>query len=864
MVVVSALLGPIWNGDRAGAASENRHRPADPVHSAVRWTDWCGFGRFARVIGPVLVVALSALVAVRSTAMEMTRVGASGVGVTGGGGGSAASGEVALSIRQLGLRGRARAGDWTALQIGVLDSAPVSRELAVLLELPDADGDTVQYRIDLASSPLGRTVWMPLRLPPDTSGASARLRALLVEPGGRVVREVGSLQTRLPDALSPSLGLIGVVGPTRAGLDELAVGPGGIGGPDRLPTGHERTEIVDGLRVADLPDHWAGYAALSALVWAGAGEGVNPADLTDSQVAALRQWIGRGGHLVIVLTDATRAWPTDRRLADLFPRVSVARRDGVSLAEFTPLLRGLERPPERMRITGTVFTFRPEPDAGTQGFLFLPSVPAVPGERPIDVAARRLLGTGMVTVLGVDVTSPGVLQAGLVKTDAFWNRVLGRRGLTLSQAEVNRLSLQTGSGLRWRFPEPLDLRAGAEIEMTARAAVGVLASAALFTVYLILAGPVLYRWLRARGLARHTWVAFVGMTALFTAVTWAGVWVLKPSAIDARHLTFLDWVVPEPGQRPTVSARSWVNVYLPEHGSMTLSLPGEPAWGSGAISSWQPMMSPDASAGPARFPDFRSYQVDARSPTSIRVPTRSTVKALQLDWMGTPAWMMPAPVEGHALRVERVTEPGPVRWRVLGELEHRLPGPLREVTILVVVGSKPLGPIGDAPPVEGYAFSIAEWSPGERLDLGQLRLSTLPADKVRLEDWLESRSGQPPRTAGRLSAVSVGPQAFTTRRREALSMFAMLQPPDWQRDDQTSSSLLQRHATQALDRSGWLSHPCVVVLGHAEGALPVPLSVDGVRVEGSGSTMVRCLIPLTRDLVGRPEPAAGVPGFRKD
>ncbi len=849
--------------------SEKRHRAGNPVHSAVPRTLWRGIGRFMRVIGPVLAVALSALLVGHAACVGQVQTGSPIGGAAGGGSGPAASGEVALSIRQVGLRGRARAGDWTALQVGVLDSAPVSRELAVLLELPDADGDTVQYRVDLASSPLGRTVWMPLRLPPETAGASVRLRALLVEPGGRVIREVGAVRTRLPDAISPTLGMIGVVGPTRAGLDEYAVGPGTIGGPDRLPTGHERTEIVDGLRVADLPDHWAGYAALSALVWGGGGEGINPADLSDSQVAALRQWVGRGGHLVIVLTDATRAWPTDRRLAELFPRVGVARRDGVNLAELTPVLRGLERPLERVRVPGTIFTFRSEPEASRQGLVFLPSVPVAVGESPVDIAARRFLGTGMVTVVGVDVTSPGVLQSGLVKTDAFWNRVLGRRGQTLSQAEVNRFSLQTGSGLRWRFAEPLDLRAGAEVEMTARAAVGVLASAALFAVYLIIAGPVLYRGLRARGLAKHTWVAFVATTALFTLVTWTGVWMLKPSAVDARHLTFVDWVVPGPGQRPTVSTRTWVNVYLPEHGSMSLSLASEPAWGSGAISSWQPIASQEAFTGPTRFPDFRSYQVDARAPTLVRVPTRSTVKALQLDWIGVPAWAMPAPVEGRPPRLESVADPGPVRWRVRGELEHGLPVPLREVTILVIVGARPPGPIVDAPPVEGYAFSIPEWRVGERLDLGLLRLSTLPADKVRLEDWLESRSGQPPRPAGRMSAAPVGPQPFTIRRREALSMFALLQPPEWQRDDQTSSPLLQRHATQALDRSGWLTSPCVVVLGHAEGPLPVPLSVDGVPVEGTGSTMVRGMIPLVRGVpdggaVGPGVPEAGVGEFRKD
>src|SRR5208337_4874502 len=68
-----------------------------------------------------------------------------------------------------------------------------------------------------------------------------------------------------------------------------------------LWTQHEGTQIIGGLEPRSLPDRWQGLAMLQALVWSSETAVRDPGAMSEDSRAALREWVRRGGHLVIVL-----------------------------------------------------------------------------------------------------------------------------------------------------------------------------------------------------------------------------------------------------------------------------------------------------------------------------------------------------------------------------------------------------------------------------------------------------------------------------------------------------------------------------------------------------------------------------------
>jgi hypothetical protein len=60
---------------------------------------------------------------------------------------------------------------------------------------------------------------------------------------------------------------------------------------------------------------------------------------------------------------------------------------------------------------------------------------------------------------------------------------------------------------------------------------------------------------------------------------------------------------------------------------------------------------------------------------------------------------------------------------------------------------------------------------------------------------------------------------------------------------------LERLTGRELDLSAWFARPCVVVMGFVDDVpIPVPLTVDGERVGGRGTVMMRWVLPLETDV----------------
>jgi hypothetical protein len=754
------------------------------------------------------------------------------------------SGEVQISTELMGLGDVVRPGDWAGIRLALTDSFDRPRDVAVQLHMLDGDGDRPLYTRFVTLNPGGPVgVWLYAPMPWGISAGSVfRVSVSTVSTGSAGVeigRQIAWAPLQVRRAVREQDGLVGVIGTATFGLEQYATT---FRQRDESPGAHQVTHAISGLSPEVLPDVWLGLAAYSTLFWSDA----DPSRLSGSAVPqALREWVHRGGHLVIAVPAIGEAWssPTGP-LADILP---VARAERVAQAQAAPysawLLGG---DPRRLSGEMPLHRFVIPPDTDPRD-----ATPIVVGPDGC-VAVRRLIGTGMVTLLGLDPSTRTLARGPSPRADSFWPRLLGWRAATLSVSEIELYSKGT-----WGASRPgsvwVDDGIGASISKGREASVGVLLGLCVFAVYFLIAGPVGFSLLKRRGLERHSWLAFVGSAAFFTVVAWAGASWLRPKSEESWHFTLLDHVYGQPVQRASI----FTSILLPTYGDQTVSL-GDPEADAAWSQSLVPWIDP-AGQTSLGFPDARPYLANVRSLTQLRTPARSTIKSFRGEWLGGPRWSMPGPVSADVRPT--LSE----RGQLSGTLVHQMPGPLTNVTVLLVtrqVNESTLAVRRDQfvpRPLAGEAFAWSltdPWEPGKELDLSGF----VP----------DARTGAASFLSGIVPMVSVLDRGFTGEmapdRADALAAFyGFIEQPDPSKFTGATSrspGLVLRRSTHTRDVSGWITQPCLIVLGSVEGvASPVPMYIDGLALDGkqlpsSGRTVVRWIYPLEP----RPAPVGGGPG----
>jgi hypothetical protein len=765
--------------------------------------------------------------------------------------------DLELEVARFGPGGLIRAGSWGGVLVEVRDRGLRQREIVLRASVEDRDGDRAWYERVVATNPgFAQSFWLYLRVPHNAGdvvlSAHEALEVPVIEddpPGlagfeaGRVLAVTGVESDRVARA---SEGFIAVMGPRDFGIGRYG---NSIGGDPFSAGGHELSRVATGLGVDEIPDRWQGLAPINVLLW-GHGEAASPAGLAADQARAVREWVIRGGHLVIVLPPAGGVWLSagDNPLIDLMPATDTPlRREGVSYEGYRPLLT--RSADAALPASGVVHSFRRAPDADRDAF-----IPVLAGPGGDVVVARRIVGSGMVTLIGLDLGAPALRSAALPDPESFWHRVIGRRGEVFSgEADLTeRLGEDAARSRASRDPVVFDADFEEQIDKSRRAAAGVLLGFVVFAVYWLVAGPVGFWALTKIGWRRHAWVGFAVAAMVFTGIAWTGAAAIRPSRIEVEHLTFLDHVYGQPVQR----GRGWASVLIPWYGQATVSIgDGEtdPTAERLGLRSWHQLLAPwspvERLGGLGGFPDSRGYRVDARAPSALNVPARSTVKQFGFDWVGAPAWAMPTPVglPGQTTAPElEIRGDGSID----GVLMHRLPGALEDVVLIWVTGQRSVPPGGTT----GRGLSaqvrttklIDPWPADQRLDL---LASTVGGEsgETYLRDLLASG-----RRLGR-----AGSGGTIDERLTALSLFGQLPPPDLAMNSSIGqpSPLATRTETHGLDLSRWFTQPCLIVIGHlvqtgdAAGG-PVPVRVDGRIPEASGRTVIRWVYPMRGDPPG--------------
>lgn len=794
---------------------------------------------------------------------------------------------VAVEVDQFGVGSLFRPGSITGIRLKLTSALNNPVPVWVQWEVPNADGDICAYGRSLgALTPnVPTTTWLYAWLPPETRSDSVWTVRVFEERDGVRQGELGG--TRISPLTGQQAGtmvpisdsLIAVVGDRRLGLDNYRIQPGVQAA---RPVGaHEATSIANINRPTQLPDRWFGLMPYDAVVWA--GDNTPPQDLGLDQAQALREYIQRGGHMIIVLPAAGNPWGLGAQgmtqLEDLLPcrtpGVLPRKDDGVPLSDLLPVL-------SKYRSAETLLRLNREPQFSIRVFQdfsnnfniidnsYKPLI-ALPDGRV--VAIQREFGHGRITVIGIDLYDGRLNGLSLPQADAFWNRVLGRRSDTPTAGELKAMQdaerLSRGFSISERIIGTGSLFTSGQhgINMSGKAGVGLLLAVVLFTAYFLLAGPLGFAVLKHYGMTKHSWLAFAGCAAIFTAIAW-GAFGLLPTQTEVKHITFLDHIArtpddPRSSESQYQRAISYFSVYLPNYGNTPIAIDSEPGHHD-LLVSWQP---PGESMQP--FPNVDRYAVDmARNPASYAVPARSTSTQFYAHWLGAvdPNW-------GGLIRVDpadpiRVDiDAGGMEQGLRGKLVNELPGDLTNVSIIWVRNNRllrrmydrsgdveypwvPLNRQGDMLN-SGSMWRMSRWDSGSTLNLAETGGDrTAPSP---LQTNIQQRYIMPYQQQSTGIGVAAPPTSITAADRrnymEMLSMFNMLNPPLYLKGSTSDPETVafQRQLGHELDLSAWFTRPCIIVIGYLENSqLPIPLRVqrNGNPPPSDGLTIVRWIYPL--------------------
>ncbi|MEQ8769694.1 MAG: hypothetical protein RIB60_04200 [Phycisphaerales bacterium] len=757
-------------------------------------------------------------------------------------------GEVQIDILQLGVGGQFRPGSWAGIQVRLNDLGLEQRNVVLRVRATDPDGDQPLYDNVITTNPgVPQAFWVYLWVPYDIARAEEiTVRAHeAIDAGADSIMRAGRILGSVTEpvivgrgTISPEDSVIGVVNQDRLGLDAYRTTIPSVTWP---PTAHDLLWVTTDVRVSMLPDRWQGLEVLDALVWGRGADRTDPGLLTPEQATAIERWVERGGHLIVVLPSTGQEWigQASNRLRRLLPEMRVPiRHEGVDLAAYRPLFTDSMSVP--MPGSAVVHELVPQ-DGAAPG----DATPILESPEGWCIAMRRTIGSGAVTVIGVDLMTTAFRAGRMPEPARFWHRILGRRGEVLTQEQLD--DTPTANAIQRREARVFDDDLDGAIAKSGRAAAGLLFGVVLFIAYWVIAGPAGYLTLAKRKQKHLAWVVFVLTTGVFTVIAWTGAAVLRPKQVSGTHVTYFEQVHGQDVQR----ARSWVSLLVPSYGDAEIRI-GD--GGSGDLVA--PWTAPGLSIGPAQnFPDNRGYQVSARDPYAITVPTRQTVKQVRVDWAGDNGWSIRPMAREIGGDAQIVLRPRENRSGVFadGTLVHNLPGELEEVRVIIVGAQRDIRGGARTTQLEANAMVSQVWSasppgvwpPDQPLDLAAVTVAAEFGDAFLKDDLLKGRA----RSAGVTGGTDL------VDRLTAVRFFSQFPPADLGSRQDRDKVVARRVASHGWDLGRWFTQPCVIVVGHlvtpesaaSAEASPVPLRVNERDVPMHGRTVITWVYPLAGD-----------------
>ena len=775
--------------------------------------------------------------------------------------------QVEMKLLQVGAGNIFRPGDLTGIEIELTSRLDSDQSVWIQWDHETPDGDVFAFGRNVLLSPdQPRNAWLYVPLPPDTSlQSTGRIRARTIEDD-QPKAELGILQfqmmSTLPRFLPRNQSLIGVIGNDSAGLEAYESESLFQNSVDIRGEGTAVAILPD---ASKLPDRWTGLRSFDALVWTDGS-----VELSPSQEKALLEWIRRGGHLIIVLSQSGNTWSLgsgeDGPLGTIMPSAPKTLDDVPMYKVLDELIK--HPPTPNLEQTIPIQIFRSEDGE-------FDAAPSDDGWYPTwslddigTVGVQRHYGKGQLTVLGIDVASRAIRDAALIMTpgqaartehvpepDRFWNSILARRIDTPPSKAVDELKalnrINQKAPYEWSVDDKLILsELSLETEFGSILMIGFL----LFMIYWIVAIPLSWSILKSRKKPQWSWILFVFVIAGFSIIAWITVRMNRQNDAQIRHLTVLDHVHGEDHQ----FARSWLTFFTPGYGDYDVQLSEDD---SNVLLPWEALEK-----GFGRFSDSREIIVDIdKQSNELTIPGRATTTRLRADWRGPIVesnWGDMLRMDNQRpIQVMRNSDGDAIGLR--GTIKSLLPETMVNGQIILVdrAHPEPRSPeILDGKPQswvrqshsgrmerKGWIWAMSEEIPPG----GSIALDTLTLDD---ENDLESSmliqyGSHSSNLGGTLSRMTHWDRLQAL---QALSTYHQLEPPPWitveAQTGQTGRnwSILNRSIGHDLDLSHWMSRPVLIITGFLEESrLPLPLLVNGdMEVNSDGLVMVRWIMPL--------------------
>lgn len=765
---------------------------------------------------------------------------------------SAQQAGVKLDIQRdfLGVGGVVQRGVWTPVRLDLTNESAENLEVDCRWLLSDADGDElVAERRKITLTPQ-RTqgVWLYATPPMSTRPDQTWVFQAVDTNSGELVQQV-QLQLAESAVVEASVNLVGVCGYKNMGLAPW----------QRWSTQHEQLRLVQGLNLETLPDRWYGLDGLTSLVWMPV-EGGEPTSnlMSDASKRALREWIYRGGHLVIVMPYGGQQWTSaDSGLADLIEPIDAS---AIKQTQARPPISvfGLLRSADEVPLLYFDLANAPGYTTLAQVDLPNPDLTAPNQSKPLIVGKR--FGFGQITLVGIDLSETSVLKAiDTFRLHKVWTRIFSWRGsktgelIPISEFENQQTASQY---VEAKNAQHIELGTWIPSRVSRQRQTGPAIGLAIvfFFIYAIAAALTFPNLLRGKGWERHSWVLFVGIVALFSVVAWGGAWVMRPATSSAAHFTVLDI----DGNTNMARARSWQSLLIPDFKTAQIAVPSVSA-GLPRMEVVNLVASPGLSlnADNPGYPDRRSYAYDASQPDTIGVPMRSTTKSLVIDYLGQITAQVPGMAKAWTL--PRATVAMGTNGLPTGTITHRFPGPLTDVRIIYCPGGGQVPGLRSAaqpearPLVYEYrnANNVSVWDPGTPIALPAAAKAYTPL-------WIRPRLGAPSRPfndegflgqqmKSRGFMPGASNDSAVVKDIALLSFYDALPPPVYK--SKVGSVNIQglspyntynRSMMRGIDMTPLITGRRIIVLGHLRSSpSPIPLTVDGSGVDSEGWTVVR-------------------------
>jgi hypothetical protein len=784
-----------------------------------------------------------------------------------------AGAQVTGVIESIGFGGDYRPGCWTPLVVRLQSTGAPTDFYEVRVWQNDLDGDLPYYstRVSLTAGADPQPFWTyfvpePVRegLTPENSQQSDLARRLRVTLHDKAGREL--IQIPLgPSATARSIdGLLGGFDKRRATRFALFVGTAVYPPLDQYD--RERiTGIKEDLAVARftpdrLPENVLGYDGIDVIVWL---EG-DPAALSagnSMRFEALRSFVRRGGHLVLCTPPQ---WQQLNGFGDLLPvnltgvetnsQQSPARDIAGRVPYPTEVRQSRQDPWETFRTAFTIGVATPREGSVVDRVADRVANPRGPqDETPWLV--RMPYGYGAVTWVAQDMGHRDLVDRANWGWPAVWEEILGSPANVVVDPTPRERSRWDGVG---------EVEAGyvalEAIQLGTRGAKLVGITVGFFIAYWLLAGPGVFFWLRYKQQTSRNWFVFGLMAIAATLLTLGVVRLVLRGSPEVKHLS----LVRVDNVRSPAWVESRLSMYVPRDGAQRLEVGASSADAVAASTILplpiHPSIHRAENGDRYLFPAPRTYRVpvpsaDSTEPAVSDVPFRTTSKRLKATWSGP----LDARIDGSA----RLTASQANTGFIAGTLNNLTGKDLRNVYI-AFRHQLP----GGTPSI--YLMHVPGWSNGATLDLAAA--FNPPADKStqditvggeknirpnnafpvrgRLNDWMELFGPALQRSAltgtGRLPDLS----AYNTETLPLLSFYnALLPVQNVQNADGSYSrtlSHLHRNGLRQWDVSPALEAGRLVVVAQAQDTtLPLPLSVEGARIDGTGMTVYQFILPLT-------------------